>query len=88
MPDPRHCDVGTPIDVDGHTVPYYTAGCYYTTPFNLTGQPVVVIPLTQSSEGLPLGVQVIGRRWGEMALLQVAEQIEALIGAFRRPPGY
>jgi amidase len=88
MPAPRHCDVGTPIDVDGHAVPYWTAGCYYTSPFNLTGQPVVVIPLTQSTEGLPIGVQVIGRRWGEMALLQIAEQLEELMGNCKCPTGY
>ena len=84
MPAPPHCEVGSPIDIDGRAVPYWTAGISYTTPFNLTGQPVAVIPLTQSSEGLPIGLQVIGRRWGEMALLQIAEKLEALIGTCRR----
>ncbi|MDA0747348.1 MAG: amidase family protein [bacterium] len=87
-PAPPHCDTGSPIDVDGRAVPYFTAGCTYTMPFNLTGQPVVVIPLTQSSEGLPIGLQIVGRRWGEMALLQIAEQLEALIGTCRHPQGY
>jgi amidase len=82
------CDVGTPIDVDGHPVPYWTAGCAYTTPFNLTGQPVVVIPMTQSAEGLPIGLQIVGRRWGKIELLRIAEQLEALIGPCRQPPGY
>ena len=83
-----HCTEGSPIDVDGRAVPYFTAGLTYTTPFNLTGQPVVVIPLTQSSGGLPIGLQIVGRRWGEMDLLQIAEQLEALIGPCRHPPGY
>ena len=83
-----HCDIGSPIDVDGCAVPYFTASGAYTTPFNLTGQPVVVIPLMQSSEGLPIGLQVVGRRWGEMALLQIAERLETLIGTCKHPPGY
>ncbi len=87
-PAPPHCDVGSPINVDGQPVPYWTAGGSYTTPFNLTGQPVVGIPLTYSSEGLPIGLQIIGRRWGEMPLLQIAEQLEEFIGVCKRPPGY
>ena len=87
-PAPPHSTVGSPINVDGLQVPYWKAGGGYTIPFNLTGQPVVVIPLTHSSEGLPIGIQVIGRRWGEMPLLQIAEQLEAHIGAFTHPQGY
>ena len=68
-PAPPHLPVGSPIDVDGQEVSYWIAGGAYTMPFNLTGQPVVVIPLTQSAEGLPIGVQIVGRRWGEMPLL-------------------
>ncbi len=87
-PAPPHAEVGHPIDVDGQQVPYFQAGGTYTTPFNLTGQPVVVIPLKRSAEGLPIGVQVVGRRWGEMRLLQIAELLEDHIGAFQEPPGY
>jgi len=87
-PAPPHCAVGTPIDVDGSPVSYWTAGGCFTTPFNLTGQPVVVIPLTQSTDGLPIGLQIIGRRWSEMGLLQIAELLDSFIGAWRRPPGY
>ena len=87
-PAPPHCDTGSPIDVDDQEASYWTAGCAFTRPFNLTGQPVVVIPLAQSSEGLPIGLQIIGRRWGEMDLLQVAEHLESFTGAWQRPPGY
>lgn len=80
--------IHTPIDVDGEKVPGNIAGIGYTCGFNLTGHPVVVAPLTESQEGLPIGVQVVGRLWGEMALLNAAEALTQLIGAFRRPPGY
>ncbi len=83
-----HCPAGTPIAVDGRRVPYRLGGTGYTSPFNLTGHPVVVLPLARSTEGLPIGVQVVGRRWGEMKLLAIAEQLTELTGPFQRPPGY
>jgi amidase len=88
MPAPPHLPKGNPIDVDGQQISYQTAGLSFTIPLSLTGQPVVVIPLTQSPEGLPIGLQIVGHRWGEMPLLRIAKQLEAMIGSFRRPPGY
>jgi len=84
----EHCPFGTPIDVDGQQVSYFVAGIAYTCPFNLTGHPVVVLPLARSAQGLPIGLQVIGRRWGEMPLLTIATQLAQVIGPIRRPPGY
>jgi amidase len=48
----------------------------------------VVVPIGRSSDGLPIGVQIVGKRWGEMELLAVAEQIAAVTGGYQRPPGY
>jgi amidase len=76
-----HCEPGTPIAVDEQFVTYRIGGTGYTSPFNLTGNPSVVIPLTRSKEGLPIGVQLVGPRWSEMKLLAIA-------GPFQRPPGY
>ena len=84
----EHCPFGTPIDIDGQEVPYLVAGVAYTCPFNLTGNPVVVLPMTLSAGGLPIGVQFVGRRWGDMQLLALAAQVAKVIGPFRRPPGY
>jgi amidase len=83
-----HCPYGTPVSVDGQQVPYMPAGTAYTQLFNLTGHPVVVLPLTRSSEGLPIGLQVVGRRWGEMPLLAIAARLAQVIGPFQRPTGY
>jgi amidase len=44
-------------------------------PFNVTGNPVIVVPLTLSKAGLPIGVQLVGRRWGEARLLAVARLV-------------
>jgi amidase len=84
----HHCPSGSSIAVDDREVPYWTALTAYTSPFSLTGHPAVVLPLARSAEGLPIGLQVIGRRWGEMPLLAIAAQLADVIGPFRRPPGF
>jgi len=53
-----------------------------------TGLPTVVMPLGRNREGLPFGVQLLGRRWQDMRLLAIAEQISQLTDGFVRPPGY
>jgi amidase len=83
-----HQPWGSPVDVDGRKVPYFLAGTAYTCVFNLTGNPVVVLPLARSREGLPIGVQVVGRRWSEPALLALARKIALITGPFQAPPGY
>jgi len=83
-----HVPFGTPIDVGGATVPYFIAGTAYTCPFNLTGHPSVVLPLTKSKEGLPIGVQLVGKRWSEPALLALAQKVALIAGPFTPPPNF
>jgi Asp-tRNA(Asn)/Glu-tRNA(Gln) amidotransferase A subunit family amidase len=52
---------------------------------NLTGFPGVSVPVTVSAEGLPIGVQVIGRPHEEELVLAVAERIENGRGPWRPP---
>jgi amidase len=69
-------------------VPHWVGGLHYTAPFNLTGHPAVVIPFTRSHEGLPIGLQIVGRRWDDMRILGIARTLSEVIGPFRPPPGY
>lgn len=77
---------GKPIIIDGVKVPYWKAISSFTTPFNLTGNPVVVIPLAISNEGLPIGVQVVGKKWEDFRLLSLCEAIVQMSGTFHPPP--
>lgn len=56
--------------------------------FNLSGHPAVVIPIGQTSHGLPIGMQIVGKRWKEMELMAIAQQLDTVISGFRSPPGY
>ena len=49
----------------------------FTSPFDCTGQPALAIPIGLGSDGLPLSMQIIGRPFGEPAVLQAAAAYEA-----------
>lgn len=44
--------------------------------FNISGQPAISVPATPSANGLPIGVQLVGRYGDEATILQVARQLE------------
>ena len=69
-------------------MPYFIAGTAYTCPFNLTGNPAVVLPLTRSHDGLPIGVQLVAKRWAEPALLALAGRVALITGPFTPPPAF
>ena len=56
--------------------------------FNLTGHPIVVIPIGETEDGLSIEMQIVGKRWQDMGLLAIARQINQIVGSFKHPPGY
>ena len=51
-----------------------------TIPFNVTGHPAMSVPVGLASDGLPVGVQVVGRPYDEAMVFQVSRAIEVLSG--------
>ncbi len=51
----------------------------FATPANLTGYPALTLPVGYTPDGLPIGLQLIGRPWEEHLLLRVARNLEQLI---------
>jgi amidase len=49
--------------------------------------PAVVIPIGQTQTGLPIEIQIFGKRWREMELLSIAQEIDKVIGDFLQPMG-
>lgn len=77
-----------PLRIDGVDHPYFFAGTSYNFLANLTGQPSLVLPCGFSGEGLPIGLQLTGKRWGEAKLLAIAKALEKLLPPCPVPPNY
>ena len=61
-------------------------GFSYTGTYNLTGWPGAVIRAGTSSEGLPIGIQIVSRPWREDVALAVARFLESALGGWQPPP--
>ncbi|HUP48372.1 MAG TPA: amidase [Thermoanaerobaculia bacterium] len=76
-----------PLDIDGSPVPYFLAsGTACTSVFNVAGNPAVVLPAGRSEDGLPLAAQLVGRRWRDEDLLDVAAHLAPLLEPWEPPP--
>jgi amidase len=82
-----HWETGSPLLVDGQEVDYWTVGAHPSI-FNYTGHPAAVLPYKLDRDGLPIGVQLVGKRWNESRLLGIAKPVSEVTGAFQRPLGY
>jgi Asp-tRNA(Asn)/Glu-tRNA(Gln) amidotransferase A subunit family amidase len=71
--------------VEGQTVNYLDAWSY-TEWFNLLGNPGCSVPVGCSADGLPIGVQVVGRPWDEELVVAIGAEVERLCGGWQAPP--
>jgi amidase len=83
-----HRPAWSAIDIGGRSYPHAVANGAYTMPFNLSGHPAVIIPIGQTSDGLPIGMQIVGKRWREIELLAIAQELDKVVGDFQHPSGY
>ena len=72
-------DVGilAPASIDGQALdPFFDDWCSLPLAANLTGQPAISIPMGFGDDGLPVGMQVMGKRFDDATVLQLAAAFE------------
>jgi aspartyl-tRNA(Asn)/glutamyl-tRNA(Gln) amidotransferase subunit A len=80
--------VGTrEADIDGRAQPVRPSLVRYTRPFNVSGHPAASVPCGFTADGLPIGMQVIGRSFDEATVFRVADAYQRVTDWHtRRPP--
>jgi len=64
-----------PAEINGHSVDRLLGWCL-TYPFNFTGHPAASIPAGLSADGLPVGLQIAGRRFADQSVIAVSAAFE------------
>lgn len=85
VPAFTHRRTGAALEIDDRKHAYADAMGYYSCPIVTFGGPVVSIPAGQDADGLPIAIQIVGRRFDDARLLKVARAIEGIAGGFRAP---
>jgi Asp-tRNA(Asn)/Glu-tRNA(Gln) amidotransferase A subunit family amidase len=74
------------LEINGEAVDPLIGWCM-TYPINFTGHPAISIPAGLTSDGLPVGLQIIGRRHADETVLAVAAAFERMRPWFASYPG-
>ena len=81
---PSGASTALPLDSDLSPLEYYALDLF-TVAMNLAGVPAVSVPCGLAQNGLPLGMQVVGKRFDDMRVLQLAKHIETAANIDNRP---
>ncbi|MCP4439564.1 MAG: hypothetical protein GY810_11530 [Aureispira sp.] len=85
IPAFKHQKAGKPFVVNGKKLPYTKAFTPYNFATVIMGHPVATIPIGQTANGLPVGIQIHSRRWDDRRLLQISKQLESFTEGFQTP---
>jgi amidase len=75
-----------PTEIDGIAMETYIdwmKSCYF---ISITGHPAISVPAGFTSDGLPVGLQIVARHQDDWGLLQIAHAVEEASGTSRRWP--
>jgi amidase len=75
------------LDINGQPYPFLDVCFTWADPASTCGLPATAVPIDHSSEGLPIGVQVIGPYLEDLTTITFAKLLEREFGGFVRPPG-
>jgi len=82
---PFDVDQSYPTEIDGVAMETYIdwmKSCYY---ISITGHPAISVPAGFTSDGLPVGIQIVGRHHDDWGVLQIAHAFEQARGALAMP---
>ncbi len=71
-------DILGPTEINGQPI-HPLFGWLLTYPINLTGHPTASVPCGFSRDGLPIGLQIIGRRFQDITVFQASRAFERLV---------
>lgn len=77
-------ELAAPTDDPRNALPHIA----FTVPYNMSGQPAASVNWSYSSEGLPIGIQIVGRRFDDAGVLRMARLAETLRPAQREWPRF
>ncbi len=84
LPAPLADESDTPLRAGGEIVPEGNLRCTF--PFNMSGQPALSLPCGFTSAGLPIGLQIVGSRFGEASLLRLGHAYQRVTSWHARRP--
>ena len=85
---PFAVDVDWPREIAGVKMENYLdwmKSCYFIT---ITGHPAISVPAGFTAEGLPVGIQIVGRYRDDFGVLQLAHAFEQVTQVWKRRPEY
>jgi len=74
-----------PLMANNQEIHYYMATQAYTTPLTLTESPVLSMPIALTKDSLPIGIQVVGKRYEDFKLLMIGKIIDKYADKFAYP---
>jgi aspartyl-tRNA(Asn)/glutamyl-tRNA(Gln) amidotransferase subunit A len=77
---------GRDVEIGGQRLPLTPQLIRFTLPFNQTGYPAASVPSGFDRDGLPIGLQIVGRLWEESTVLRVAHAYQQSTEWHRRRP--
>jgi aspartyl-tRNA(Asn)/glutamyl-tRNA(Gln) amidotransferase subunit A len=75
----------TEVDFGGTTVPILDGINALTVPANVTGMPALTVPAGFGSDGLPIGLQLMGPPGADATVLGAGQAFESLAGCVDKP---